>query len=181
MKYRLTWFALALLLVVPNGANAHTHVWDVFFGPSYLNGSHLAGVHVNLAVAPAPAGSALKRVSFVFDTSVHRGGHETDRRGAQPESLRLTRVAVSGGVRITPHRGEDRHLTAVQFLLISKVWDRMSSENEGRLGFAPGLIYEYLLNESEGKGWAFRTQGDVILTKLDNFPRLSAGLAYHWK
>jgi hypothetical protein len=169
MRLRRTWLVLVLLLVAPTAASAHTHVWDIFFGPSYANASNLSGFHIAFALAPAQDETS-KNLSIVADTSVHFGTHE---------QKDLTRVMFSGGLRYTPHDATDRHLTSVQ-VLVGRVWDRNDFDDAG-FGVTFGALYEYLLSGYDGRGWAFRGQGDFVVNQVDKFPRLSAGLAYHWK
>ncbi|HUE90042.1 MAG TPA: hypothetical protein VMO26_28510 [Vicinamibacterales bacterium] len=180
MRIRQLWLALAVLLFVPGMAHAHTHVWDVFFGSSYANASHLSGLHFVFAIAPAPAEHPLKKVSLVFDASFHRGTHGQD-DPARRERPRLARTTTGVGLRVTPHGESDKHLTSFQFLYARVSDDIDNSDRPGKWGLATSLMYEYLLTDSEGEGWAFRAQGDVFLNKVDDFLRLSAGLAYHRK
>lgn len=180
MRIRQLWLALAVLAFVPNMAHAHTHVWDIFFGPSYANASHLSGLHVVFGVAPAPENHPMKRVSIVLDASFHRGTHGHDDPAGR-ERPRLSRKTVGVGLRVTPHGEGARHLTAIQVLYARVSDDTDNSDRPGKWGLATSLMYEYLLTENRGEGWAFRTQGDVFLNQVDDFVRLSAGLAYHWK
>jgi hypothetical protein len=172
MRIRPLWLVLAFLLLIPGAADAHTHRWDLYFGPSYAHASHLTGFQVTFGLPLPVQNPIVHRFSVVLDTSVHTGLHDDGE---------LRRSLIGAGLRFTPHDETERHLMSIQ-VIVGKTWDNTLSLDESGWGATTGAIYEFLLDrDTPGEGWAFRAQADGVFSEVDKFVRLSTGFAYHFR
>jgi hypothetical protein len=166
MRIGRLWIVVVVLLLMPATARAHDHTADFFGGVCYANASKLFGPHVSVAITIP---TLLERdLSVVGDLATFIGTHDEQE---------LTRVTSMVGIRYTPTGMRlSKHLAAFHFL-IGSVRDG-GLDSSTKWASSVGGSWEYLRNDKSAAGFAFRAQGDYVISGGENFPRFSAGIVY---
>ena len=167
--HRPVVLAVVLSVLLPSAARAHDHTADFCGAFSFASASKLFGLHETLAFTTPALDEDL---AIVTDLSIHIGEHDDED---------LTRLTFLGGIRYTP-TGMRKFNNVVHFhLLVGGVHDGAAEgSNEPALAFGAG--YEFLAQRNAYPGgWAFRVQGDYVVSGGEDFPRFSAGIVYRMK